>query len=201
MTKQVSEEAVKRHQHEWVVFSSALQEHWLMLQCVECGVMGTVEDPSAYEWKRAGKASMRPFRWSDDKRVVVRETASLYIVRSGKWPQCKCGRRSFNHEVPQFERFPREIIRRNYAISPEEQNDLLELAKAVDDSDLCSRLFPTFVRSYREHTGAEVTGAAVRVARLIEQIDAKGIHCTPFVVALVLREFAGPAADPDVCTA
>ena len=33
-------------QHEWVVYSLALAEGWLMLQCVECGLKGTVEDPS-----------------------------------------------------------------------------------------------------------------------------------------------------------
>src|SRR3954447_16654748 len=26
--------------HEWVVYSTAMQEGWLMVQCVECGAMG-----------------------------------------------------------------------------------------------------------------------------------------------------------------
>jgi hypothetical protein len=30
--------------HEWVVFSTALEEGWLMLQCVECGMHARVED-------------------------------------------------------------------------------------------------------------------------------------------------------------
>jgi hypothetical protein len=33
-------------QHEWVVFSTALAEGWLMLQCVNCGQPGTVGHPS-----------------------------------------------------------------------------------------------------------------------------------------------------------
>src|SRR5208337_4129611 len=39
--------------HEWVVYSTALLEGWLMLQCVECGAMGTIDDPSPEEWSGA----------------------------------------------------------------------------------------------------------------------------------------------------
>src|SRR4051812_49320137 len=38
------------HDHEWVVYSTALQEGWLMIQCVRCWAMGTIDDPSAEEW-------------------------------------------------------------------------------------------------------------------------------------------------------
>jgi hypothetical protein len=32
--------------HEWVVFSTVLEQGWLMLQCVNCGLHATVDDPS-----------------------------------------------------------------------------------------------------------------------------------------------------------
>jgi len=58
--------------HEWVVFSTALKERWLMLQCAKCGIMGTVEDPSEEEWSVAFHTPSRPYSWHDDARVVVK---------------------------------------------------------------------------------------------------------------------------------
>jgi hypothetical protein len=70
-----TERAVKGkacERHEWVVFSTALKECWLMLQCVQCGIMGTVEGPTEEEWAEAFHAPSRPYRWLDDARVVVK---------------------------------------------------------------------------------------------------------------------------------
>lgn len=39
--------------HEWVVFSTVLEQSWLMLQCVNCGLHATVDDPSKEEWSEA----------------------------------------------------------------------------------------------------------------------------------------------------
>ena len=58
--------------HEWVVFSTALKERWLMLQCAKCGILGTVGDPSEEEWSVAFHAPSRPYSWHDDARVVVK---------------------------------------------------------------------------------------------------------------------------------
>ena len=72
-------------QHEWAVFSTALKECWLMLQCVECGIMGTVEDPTKEEWAEAFHAPSQPYRWLDDARVVVKGfLASEFYVRRTK---------------------------------------------------------------------------------------------------------------------
>lgn len=70
-------------QHEWVVFSTALQEGWLMLQCVECGMMGTVENPTKEEWSEAFHAPSQPYRWYDDACVVIKDhlTSEFYVVR------------------------------------------------------------------------------------------------------------------------
>src|SRR5262245_19854259 len=57
--------------HEWAVFSTALGEGWLMLQCVNCGHHATIEDPSHEEWSEAYHAPSRPYRWCCESRVVL----------------------------------------------------------------------------------------------------------------------------------
>jgi hypothetical protein len=57
-------------EHEWVVFSTALTEVWLMVQCVNCGLHGTVDDPTKEEWNRAFDAPDHPYRWDDAARVA-----------------------------------------------------------------------------------------------------------------------------------
>jgi hypothetical protein len=41
------------HHHTFAVFSTAVADSWLMLQCVDCGLHGTVEDPTSEEWSQA----------------------------------------------------------------------------------------------------------------------------------------------------
>ena len=72
--------------HEWVVFSTALQEVCLLVQCVQCGAIGTVASPSKAEWSEAFHAPSRPYRWNDPSRVTIRETRSgtLYVVKASE---------------------------------------------------------------------------------------------------------------------
>jgi len=181
------------HQHEWVVFSTALAEGRLMLQCVECGAMGTVDEPSKEEWSEAFHAPSRPYRWADEARVHLRHEPPFpfYVVRTEKDVQkCGCPSRTDERQEREYERFPAEIIRTDEAITDVEKTDLETLAELVRKSDLCSALFPLFIRSYQADTGVEPTPAVKRIARLIEKIDRKGLHCSPAVVARVLREYA-----------
>jgi hypothetical protein len=71
-------------EHEWVVFSTALAEGWLMLQCIKCLAMATVDDPSEEEWSEAFYAPSTPYRWLDDSRVTIRhETFPIrYVERA-----------------------------------------------------------------------------------------------------------------------
>lgn len=74
------------HEHEWAVFSTALGEGWLMLQCVGCGLHGTVDDPSGVEWRDAFHAPGRPYRWVDGGRVTLhpeQPREPRYVVRAG----------------------------------------------------------------------------------------------------------------------
>jgi hypothetical protein len=61
-----------QHVHEWFVFSTALKEVALMLECALCGAFGTVDDPTRDEWAQAADASEHPYRWRDESRVTVR---------------------------------------------------------------------------------------------------------------------------------
>jgi hypothetical protein len=179
-----------KHEHEWVVFSTALQEGLLMLQCVECGAMGTVDDPTREEWAEAFHAPSRPYRWTEEARVHVRHEppCPLYVVRAEKdAPVCDC---DSHREAHEYERFPAEIVKPEKNLTPEEKMDLEELAQMVGTSDLCSRNFPFFIRSYQDSTGNEPTGVVKRIANRIEEIDRMGLHCSPEVVSKVLRMHA-----------
>ncbi len=60
-------------EHEWIVFSTAVGVGCLMLRCQQCEAFGTIDDPTLDEWKTAFYAPSNPYRWSDNKRVNIRE--------------------------------------------------------------------------------------------------------------------------------
>ena len=71
-------------QHSWVVFSTALEEGWLMVQCTKCGLHGTVDDPTMEEWSRAFHAPATPYPWTDESRITLHpemRTAPDYWTR------------------------------------------------------------------------------------------------------------------------
>jgi hypothetical protein len=180
------------HEHEWVVYSTDMKECWLMLQCVECGAMATVDDPTKEERNRAFHAPSRPYRWTDEARVHVRHEppCSIYVVRTEKdSPTCDCSPKVPGDDERDYERFPAEIIRPGEALTEEELAELKQLAGLVSKTDLCSRFFPFFLQSFQAATGHEPTGAANRIAARIEEIDRMGLHCAPQVVARVLKEY------------
>jgi hypothetical protein len=120
--------------HEWVVFSTALAERWLMLQCVECGAMGTVDDPSKEEWANAFEAPSRPYRWHDDSRVTIRhkDSRQFYVARWKPGPICGCPAKHPELPQPVYERVPAEITRRSRPLTREERQELEEFAQAAD---------------------------------------------------------------------
>lgn len=185
------------HTHEWVVFSTALAEGWLMLQCVECLARATVDDPTEEEWAEAFHAPSRPYQWTDETRVHLRKEppCPLYVVRTEKnAPICNCPSRQ---EPKVYERFPAEILVPGEKLTQEEKNELEELADLVSKSDLCSSEFPFFLKSYQDATGYEPAGAARQIASLIETIDGMSLHLSPSVVAKVLRLYvAGQNNNP-----
>lgn len=67
--------------HEWVVFSTALKDVSLLVQCVNCGAGGTVDDPTKEEWSEAFHAPTSPYGWDNGSRVVIRGRGPLYITK------------------------------------------------------------------------------------------------------------------------
>jgi hypothetical protein len=59
--------------HEWVVFSTAVDDGCLMLQCVGCNAYATIRDPSKKEWSKAYHAHSTPYRWHDERRLVIEQ--------------------------------------------------------------------------------------------------------------------------------
>lgn len=116
------------HQHEWVVFSTALQDRALMLECVSCRAFGVVKDPSSEEWAAGYHAPSAPYRWAENDRVtVIREggevTSPAYVKTteggyepSRRWEglQDQAEQRSVDMDLPEFlsfvrSRYPRGV--------------------------------------------------------------------------------------------
>jgi hypothetical protein len=182
-----------KHVHEWVVYSTAILGRCLLLQCLECGALATIDDPTTREWARAFHAPSRPYRWADEARVHVRcePPCPLFVIRAEEGaPTCPCPPRTADDGRREYERFPGEIMRTGEALTDDEKEELEGLAQMVGKTELCSLLFPAFILGIQLHTDREPAGAVKRIARRIEQIHWRGLHCSPQVVARVLREHA-----------
>lgn len=198
-TQQLNEDQLSlkdnEHLHTWVVFSTALADSWLMLQCVDCGLHGTVEDPTSEEWKQAFHAPSRPYQWIDETRIVTHPEVPAwkrYVVRTGIAKKCECyGRRSVI-EPHDFERCPNEATRPLINVTDADRSELLDLVDIVSEGALCSFFFEIFLTCVARDTGV-VHGPAVKeVARRVSALDRKGMHCSPSVVARLLMEIAIP---------
>jgi hypothetical protein len=176
--------------HEWVVYSTALAEGWLMLQCVECGLMGTIEEPSLEEWRQAFHAPSRPYPWLDAGRVVHKQIAPFRVIRAIDSPPCPCPRETELPEKRGYERVPGGIWEHNDVLTNEVKVELIELADFVAGSELCSRLLPIFIRSFEVDSGIRHSEAMHLIINRIEKFDLKGLHCSPAVVAKIIRDFA-----------
>jgi hypothetical protein len=156
-----------------------------MLQCISCGERGTIDDPTQEEWSEAFHAPRQPYRWHDGTRVHVRGNSPFCVMRATNGPRCECHSRSDRPDGGEYERLPAELIRYPF-LTAAERAELGEWAEFVAQSDLCSRLFPLFLRSFEEFAGVRHSKAVHDIADLIEQIDEIGLHCSPSVVAAML---------------
>ncbi len=175
--------------HEWVVFSTAVDDEMLLVQCVKCLAIGTVNDPSRDEMQVAFHSPSRPYRWDDDDRVTVRDNDIRvpYVIRADKSaPTCDC--RPYERELD-YLRCPGEILKEPAPMAPDEMADLINLAKAVANSNNCGGVIADFLR-HCQADGQEPSGASKRIAAYLEQVSEKGFHFPPQVVAFVLRKYA-----------
>jgi hypothetical protein len=182
-------------EHEWVVFSTVLNEGWLMLQCVNCGLHATVDDPSTEEWSKAFHAPSQPYRWRDGSRVVTHHEHSAdrrYVQKKpASAKNCECYADLGVPEPGDYERVWVETTTGKPDVTPEARQELLHLAAVVTGADdLCSTFFPLFVESYQQDTGGEPTYPVRWFAKQIEKLRARGIHCSASAIATLLRELA-----------
>jgi hypothetical protein len=181
--------------HEWVVFSTVLEQAWLMLQCVICGLHATVDDPSKQEWSEAFQAPSKPYRWHEEGRVVIHQehpTDRRYVQKkppSAK--KCECHAKLGVPEPGDYERVWIEATTPKPEVTTEARKELLHLAALAGGAgDLCSTLFPLFIEGYQQDTGGEPSHAVRWFAKRIEKLRAMGVHCSSSVIATLLRELA-----------
>jgi len=183
------------HHHTWVVFSTALGDGWIMLQCVDCGMHATVEDPTSEEWGQAFHAPSRPYQWLDETRIVIHPEVPAwkrYVVRTEVANKCECYTRRGVIEPHDFERFPNEAMRPPINITDADRTELMILGDFVKKKSLCSFLFEVFIKDAAEDLDVVLSPAAEEVARRVSLLDRKGMHCSPSVVARLLTEIAIP---------
>jgi hypothetical protein len=182
------------HAHDWVVFSTALEEGWLMAQCVGCGLHGAIEDPTKEEWIAAFHAPSRPYRWAVEERVVIKGPLTgnrKFVMRSDQAAKdCECYTRRGILHPDGYERVPAEITSKSVPLTDDDRRELSKLADFVERSDLCSFLLPRFLEQYALHTGQGASSEIKVIIGRIEAIDQKGLHCSPTVIAHVLNYFA-----------
>lgn len=181
------------HDHTWVVFSTAVADGWLMLQCVDCGFHGVVKDPTKKEWSKAFRAPSRPYIWSDESRVVCQPQVARekqYVVRTDNTSKCECYEQRGLLEPRGFERFPNELTRPSIKLSLDDREELASLAETVRNGRLCSFLLEHFLECCQQETGFLPGSAVKEVARRVSQADRMGLHCSPAVVARLLEAVA-----------
>lgn len=163
------------NEHEWVVFSTAINDGVLMLQCVDCGKNAIVSDPTLEEWSEAFTAPTQPYRWRDQGRVRVQGTQnSLYVLR---------------RDDGTYERVPREVIRGLPQITVGEAEELLGVAEMIRDDQFDGQLFSMFVGGLK-CDGFDPCGALVALAQRIGKWSEKGMTIPPEWVLSALRVYA-----------
>jgi len=154
-----------------------------------------VEDPTSEEWGQAFQAPSRPYQWLDETRIVINPDFPAwcrYVVRTGTANKCECYSHRGVIEPHDFENFPNHATRPPITLTDADRAELLVLVDIVKKEALCSRSFEIFLAICESDIG-EVHGPAVKeVGRRISQLDRKGMHCSPSVVARLLTEIALP---------
>jgi hypothetical protein len=176
--------------HEWVVFSTALQEGWLMVQCVRCQAHATIDKPSQEDWQAAFHAPSKPYRWSDESRLTIRGCGPICVIARQPGTSCECIEQGHVAALGDYERVPGGIMVPERLPTQSERADLSALSDSVLEGGLCSRLLAVFLQGIQEHMGFEPSGSARHLAQIIDEWDRNGLHMSPGLVARIVREWA-----------
>lgn len=172
--------------HEWVVFSTALNEGWLMLQCIECGVHATVDDPTVEEWSKAFHAPSTPYRWHDEARITLRNHRATCVVRRQPGDPCGCIRQGLVPPTGDYERVLDGAPDRTQPLKEEERRQFELLSETALDVGLCSRCMAGFLVFLEDTSSFLPCAPLLRLANRIEQTDNRGLHMSPGVVSHIL---------------
>ena len=142
-----------------------------MLNCTKCGAMGTVNEPSNEEWSEAFHAPSKPYNWTDNARVTLRQSGPVYVERA---PGSGRSGRIIVPETP---------------LTLQERDELKVLEDVVIKAELDGGLFPLYIRHFENDTGAEPTGAVKRLAARIKELVGQRRKFTPAMMAIVIREY------------
>jgi hypothetical protein len=162
--------------------------------------MAAVEDPSKEEWSQAFHAPSSPYRWLDESRVVEKGFAPFRVIRFIDGPSCPCPQQQSRPQDRSYQRLPGGVWFHTDVFSDEVKAELLDLADFVAGSEHCSHFIALFVRCFETDTAARHSEPVHRIISRIEQFDSQGLHCSPAVVAKIIRDFANyqpPSMTPD----
>ena len=83
-------------QHDWFVFSTAIRDVVLMLECQVTGAFGIVRKPTKEEWSEAFYASSNPYRWEggDERVEIVHQDHPVWRVKEIMQHQSKPSNRN-----------------------------------------------------------------------------------------------------------
>ena len=144
------------HKHEWVVYSTAMKERWLMLQCVECGAMATVDDPTKEEWGQCVPCPVQAVPMDRRSTSSCPARAAMPSLRrpnrEKRCYDCACPPK-FLVTGAGIRALPCRDRQAGEVLTKEDVAELEQLAELVTKFDLCSRLFPMFIHSYQDRHG------------------------------------------------
>lgn len=60
-----------RCRHDWWVYSTALDDAVILVECRKCRKRGVIHNHSQEEWDQAFSAPSHPYRWYDSHRVRI----------------------------------------------------------------------------------------------------------------------------------
>lgn len=170
--------------HEWAVFSTAITEGWLMLQCTRCGLHGTVSDPSEAEWSKAFHAPKRPYKWVQDQRVNVQPQKTTPYVAID--------------DDGVLRRVPREIICSLPQINKEEAEELFGLIDLVEQEGMDSELFWRFIESANAKMGTTPSPGVANLTNRLKEHSSRGIAYPTHWVSNSIRWYAKEGVLGDV---
>ena len=154
--------------HSWIVFSTALEDRCLMLNCKDCGAMGTVADPSSEEWGKAFEAPCKPYLWNEESRVSIRQTGPFYVKEEA---------------ASGF------IQPSKNPLTMQEFSELKTLETLVIKANLDGQSLPLLVRSFQQEIGREMLGATKLFMSHLWRVVNSGRQFTPAMIGIAIREF------------